>query len=98
MRLWFEWLGRVIPGLNLSVTDIWIKGGLLKAVVIARWTAQATLLDGTTYRNHGVHIIHLRNLKVASFDVNEDSQAVERALARQAKAGLEEAEAAPITS
>lgn len=98
VRLWFERLGRVMPSLHLTVTDIWIKGGLRRAVVVARWRAQATLLDGTPYRNHGVHIVHLRNLKVASIDVNEDSQAVERALERQAQAGLEEARAAPITS
>lgn len=96
--LWFERLGRVMPSLDLTPTDIWIKGGLRKAVVIARWTARATLQDGTLYKNHGVHVIHLKNLKVASIDVNEDSQAVERALARQANAGIEEATAAPIVS
>ena len=96
--LWFERLGRIMPSLHLTPTDIWIKGGLRNAVVIARWTARATLQDGTLYQNHGVHIIHLKNLKVASIDVHEDSQAVERALERQASAGTEEAKAAPIIS
>ena len=96
--LWFERLGRIMPSLHLTPSDIWIKGGLRNAVVIARWTARATLQDGTLYQNHGVHVIHLKNLKVASIDVHEDSQAVERALARQASAGIEEAGAAPIIS
>lgn len=98
LRLWFERLGRLVPDLQLTVTDVWVKGGVRRAVVIVRWTAEASLLDGTPYRNHGVHIIHLHNLKVASIDVNEDSQAVARALERQAGAGLAEALAAPITS
>jgi len=98
MRLWFERLGRVVPTLKLTITDIWVKGGLRKAVVIVRWDAAATLLDGDPYRNHGVHVIHLRNRKIVSIDVSEDSQAVARCLERQAQAGIAEALAAPIVS
>jgi ketosteroid isomerase-like protein len=98
MRLWFERLGRVVPTLTLTVTDVWVTGGLSKAVVIVRWDANATLLDGSPYRNHGVHIIHLRRLKIVSIDVSEDSQAVARCMERQAEAGIAEALAAPIVS
>lgn len=87
-----------MPALDLTVTDVWVKGGLSKAVVFVRWNATATLLDGSPYRNHGVHIIHLRRLKLVSLDVNEDSQAVARALQRQAAAGVDEALAPPIIS
>lgn len=98
MRLWFERLGRVVPTLKITVTDVWVHGGLRKAVVVVRWVAAATLLDGGPYRNHGVHVIHLRRLKIASIDVNEDSQAVALCMERQAKAGIAEALAAPIVS
>lgn len=98
MRLWFERLGRVVPTLEITVTDIWVKGGPRKAVVIVRWDAAATLLDGDPYRNHGVHVIHLRKLKIVSIDVSEDSQAVAKCLQRQAKAGIAEALADPIVS
>jgi hypothetical protein len=45
-----------------------------------------------------VHVIQLRNRKVISIEVDEDSQAVARGLERQARSGLTEALAAPITS
>lgn len=98
VRLWFERLHRLMPDLTITVTDVWVHGGLRRAVVIVRWTVDATLLDGNPYANHGVHIIRLHNRKIVSIDVNEDSQAVAEALQRQALAGLAEASAAPIVS
>ncbi len=98
LRLWFERLGRVLPDLRLTVTDVRVSGGLLRSVVVVRRDAAATLLDGSTYRNHGVHVIHLRRLRLVSLDAVEDSQAVAEALERQADAGVEEARAAPLTS
>lgn len=98
MRMWLERLGRVVPTLKVTVRDVWVKGGLRKAVVIVRWDAAATLLDGDPYQNHGVHVIHLRNRRIVSIDVSEDSQAVASCLERQAKAGIAEALAAPIVS
>ena len=98
VRLWFGRLQRLIPGLTLTVTDVWVIGGLRKTTVIVRWTAAATLLDGVPYANRGVHVIQLRNRKIVSIDVEEDSQAVVLALQRQAHSGLTEALAAAITS
>ena len=98
VRLWFERLQRLIPGLTLTVTDVWVVGGLRKTTVIVRWTAAATLLDGLPYTNRGVHVIQLRSRKIVSIDVEEDSQAVVLGLNRQAHSGLTEALAAPITS
>jgi len=54
VRLWFEPLHRVLPGLIVTVTDVWVSGGLRRAVVIVRWTASTTLLDGGAYTNRGV--------------------------------------------
>ena len=48
--------------------------------------------------NRGVHVIQLRSRKIVSIDVDEDSQAVVLGLKRQARSGLTEALAAPITS
>jgi len=45
-----------------------------------------------------VHVIQLRNRKATSIEVDEDSQAVACGLERQARSGLTEALAAPITS
>ena len=63
LRLWFERLHRLMPGLTLTVTDVWVVGGLRRTTVIVRWKAAATLLDGLPYDNHGVHVIQLRNRK-----------------------------------
>jgi ketosteroid isomerase-like protein len=98
LRLWFERLHRLLPNLELTVTDVWVKGGLSTAVVIVCWNSAATLHDGGPYINHGVHVINLCHRKVASIDVSEDSQAVAAGLERQARAGLSEALAAPIVS
>lgn len=98
VRLWFERLHRVVPDLTITVGDVWVQGGLRRAVVVVRWSVAATLLDGSHYTNRGVHIIHLRRRQIVSIDVHEDSQAVARALQIQAAAGLAEASAPPIVS
>lgn len=98
VRLWFERLHRLVPGLTLTVGDVWVVGGLRDATVIVRWTAEATLLDGLPYHNREVHVIQLHNRKIVSIDVEEDSQAVDLGLKRQAHSGLAEALAAPITN
>ena len=98
LRLWFERLHRLMPGLTLTVTNVWVIGGLRRTTVIVRWKAATTLLDGLRYDNHGVHVIQLRNRKVTSIEVDEDSQAVARALESQARSGQAEALAGPIAS
>jgi ketosteroid isomerase-like protein len=98
LRRWFHRLGRVLPNLSLAVTDLWVTGWPGNTTAFVRWEASATLLDGTPYRNRGVHIIAMRWGKVVSIDAHEDSQAVAQGLAIQAAAGLAEALAEPIIS
>ena len=98
LRSWFQRLGRLCPTLHLTVTDVWVTGLPHDTTAVLRWDATQDLPDGSTYRNHGVHVVRLRWLKVVSIDANEDSQAVERALAIFAAHGVEEATCEPITS
>lgn len=98
LRAWFQRLGRLCPTLHLSVTDVWVKGLPHDTTALLRWDATQDLPDGSIYANHGVHVVRLRWLKVVSIDANEDSQAVERAMALFAAHGVAEATAAPITS
>ncbi len=98
LRLWFERLGRLIPGLLLNVSDTWVKGFPHNTTVIMRWSATDTRIDGTPYRNHGVHIIRMRWGKVFAIDANEDSQVVAENLILLAAHGVEEAAAPPILS
>ncbi len=98
LRRWFERLGRVLPNLQLTINDIWVKGPPWRTTVIVQWDGAATLLDGGPYVQHAVHIITLRWGKIHALDVFEDSQEVARALGVQAQAGLDEATAEPIVS
>ena len=98
LRAWFGRLGRLCPTLHLSVTDVWVKGLPHDTTALLRWDATQNLPDGSAYANHGVHVVRLRWLKVVSIDANEDSQAVERAMAVFAAHSVAEATAPPITS
>ena len=43
---WFKRVNTVMPDLKLEITDIQVKGGPAKTLVIARWTATCKLLNG----------------------------------------------------
>jgi ketosteroid isomerase-like protein len=91
-------LFRLASTLQLTVHDVWVKGGPWNTTIIMRWSAVQDLPDGSPYNNHGVHIIHLRWGKVFDIDANEDSQLVAASLQLWAARGVSEALAAPILS
>lgn len=98
LRLWFDRLGRLGPGLTLTVQDVWVKGWPANTVIIIRWSATDVLPNGSPYRNHGVHIVRMRWGKIVEIDANEDSQAVAESLKMRAEYGVEEAMAPAIES
>lgn len=93
-----RWLGRLGPGLTLTVHDVWVKGWPQNTVIIVRWSASDTLPDASPYHNHGVHIIRMRWGKIVEIDANEDSQTVAESLKMRATYGVAEAAAEPIVS
>ncbi len=95
---WFERLGRLGPGLTLTVHDVWVKGLPHDTTIIMRWSATDTLIDGSPYRNYGVHILKMRWFKIVDIDAYEDSQAVAENLKLQAAHGIREAAEPPILS
>jgi ketosteroid isomerase-like protein len=95
---WFQRLGRLAPTLKLSVQDVWVKGWPHNTTILIRWTATQTLVDGSPYENHGVHVIRMKWGKVVEIDANEDSQVVAESLKVVAAQGITEALAAPIVS
>jgi ketosteroid isomerase-like protein len=95
---WFERLGRVFPTLQLTVHDVWVKGGPWNTTVIIRWSGVQNLPDDSPYENHGVHILRMRWGKVFDIDANEDSQLVATGLQICAAHGVAEALAPPIVS
>jgi len=98
VRLWFERLGRLAPGLTLTVHDVWVRGLPHDTTIILRWSAKDTRVDGSPYRNFGVHILKMRWFKIIDIDAYEDSQAVAENLKLQAAYGVREATEAPIVS
>ena len=98
VRRWFERLGRLAPELTLTVHDVWVKGLPHDTTIIMRWSAKDTRIDGSPYRNHGVHILKMRWFKIVDIDAYEDSQAVAENLKLQAAHAVEEAAEAPIVS
>ncbi|MCP3462770.1 nuclear transport factor 2 family protein [Bradyrhizobium sp. CCGUVB23] len=99
VRRWFERLGRVLPTLQLTVDNIWVKGWPWHTTVFAQWDATATLLNGdASYVNRGLHVFTLRWGRVYALEEFQDSQEAARGLAAQAAAGLKEAVAEPIVS
>jgi ketosteroid isomerase-like protein len=98
VRRWFERLGTVLPTLHLTITHLYIKGWPWATTAIVRWDAQASLLDGSEYHNHGAHFIYLRWGKVYRMVVYEDTQAIAHALQCQARSGITEAAAKKIES
>jgi hypothetical protein len=60
LRLWFERLHRLMAGLTLTVTDVWVVGGLRRTTVIVRWkrrrrssTVSRTTITGCTSSSSG---------------------------------------------
>lgn len=98
VRRWFERLGRLGPGLTLTVHDVWVKGLPYDTTIIMRWSAKDTLVDGSPYSNYGVNILKMRWFTIVDIDAYEDSQAVAENLELQAAHGVREAADPPIVS
>ncbi len=95
---WFQRVGRLLPDLNLTITNVVVKGWPNNTLVIAQWTAAATLANGDAYRNQGVHFVALKWGKITEMTVYEDSQAVAHALEKQYESGIIEAKAPQLVS
>ncbi len=95
---WFKRVNTVMPELKVKITDLRVKGGPGNTLVIARWTATCTLLNGEAYENKGVHFITLKWGKAVKFDVYENTKVVSHGLDVQFEAGIKEAKAPKIES
>lgn len=93
---WFKRLGTVMPALKLTINKVTVKGAPWDTDIFAEWTATATLINGESYQNRGVHVINMKWGKVTSIDAHEDALAVSVALNKQYESGVKEAKAAKI--
>lgn len=96
---WLERVGRVLPDVRFTITDVVVAGWPHRTTAFARWDAHATLADGRDpYRNRGVHVVRLEWFKIVDMDVYQDTHLLRAALDRQAAAGIDEAVAPQLTS
>lgn len=91
LHRWFYRLGRVLPSLQIQVSQIWVTGWPWDTTVFVQWDGTATLLNGDAYINRGLHVFTLRWGKVYALEEFQDSQEAARGLAIQAAMGLKEA-------
>ncbi|GFZ45484.1 hypothetical protein JCM24511_03210 [Saitozyma sp. JCM 24511] len=93
---WLQRAGRLMPNWRFDVENVWVTGTPDKADVLVRWTLTDLDPVGNPWHAHGMSYARFVNGKIVEQDLCLDSQAVAEAFAAKAKAGLEEAAAAPI--
>lgn len=96
VRHWFERLAFLFPELQFHVHDVLVKGPPWNTRVVVRWTDTGYRRTGEPYRNEGMHLLRFRWGRVARIEAHLDTQTVERACARMAAQGVDEAKAEPI--
>ncbi len=95
---WSRRLERLFPGHEFKVERVAVSGWPWRTHVAVGWTALLEPRVGASYVNVGAHWLEIRWGKVTYIRAYLDSQAVARACATMAEAGVDEAAAAPITA
>lgn len=96
MRLWFQRLYRLSPGLNFEIKNIAVSGFPWDTTIAVEWVDTATPADGSSYVNEGVHVIKMTWGKVVYLHAYLDTQETEVLCKRLVAYGLAEAGAPPI--
>lgn len=97
MRLWWERMYRLFPGLAFEVKDVVAAGGPWHTRVFTLLEFVKPLPDGTRYSNVVMQRMVMRWGRITEIHTLEDTQRCMRLLAWQAANGKEEAQAAPIS-
>jgi ketosteroid isomerase-like protein len=95
MAEWFERLFRLFPDLRFEVRDVLVAGWPWRTRAVVLVGIQATV-EGEPYENELAQRLEIRWGKITRVTNLEDTQKLERALARIEAGGVEEAGAAPI--
>jgi ketosteroid isomerase-like protein len=94
---WFGRLERLIPELSFEVHRVAVKGPPWDMWIAVQWTDHGRAADGEPYENHGAHWIRIRRGRAVRVQAYLDTGRVTALCERMARAGIEEAAAAPIT-
>lgn len=98
VQRWFERTFRVLVGLTFAPRTLVACGPPWNTVVTTHLEVSATLADGSRYQNEALQLLRLRWGKVVEDRIFEDTQRLAEALARQARGGIAEAAAAPLSA
>lgn len=96
-RRWFERLARIFPRLKFDIRNIAVSGGPWNTLAAVEWVDAIGTEDGGWHQNSGVHIIRLRWGKVTEIRIYCDTQKVAELCEIQARCGLQEALAKPLS-
>ncbi|NUT94832.1 MAG: nuclear transport factor 2 family protein [Saccharothrix sp.] len=83
---WFRDLLHLFPGIRLTPTEVIARGWPWDTTVVTRFRVEATLADGTPYRNEGVQWVRLRWGRMVDDYVLEDTARLADAVRRQSAA------------
>lgn len=97
MRLWWQRASRLMPDVKFDLDELLVTGGPWHTRIAITEIVHGPLPDGSTYNNHVHQLVHMKWGRVTSIKTLEDTQELARALDALAKAGFEDAHAAPIT-
>jgi ketosteroid isomerase-like protein len=96
LERWFQRVFRLFS-LDFDVKQVAVAGWPWRTTVAVEWVAHVTPVAGPTYDNRGAHVIGIRWGRIVYIHAYEDSQAVAAAFEKLREAGVEEADATPIT-
>jgi ketosteroid isomerase-like protein len=96
LKRWFERLFRLFSP-DFDVKQVAVAGWPWRTTVAVEWVARVTPVAGPAYDNHGAHLIGIRWGRIVYIHAYEDSQTVATAFDHLRRAGVEEADAAPIS-
>ncbi len=96
LRLWFERVYRLLPDLTFEAKNIVVSGWPWDTTAAVEWETRATLSNGQSYHNFGVHIYRMRWGRVILIEVHQDNQSISALCTRLAQLGQAEAAASPV--
>jgi ketosteroid isomerase-like protein len=96
MLRWFERIGRLIPEVEFEVERVTVKGPPWDMWIAVKWRDWGRAADGLPYENEGAHWIRIHRGRAVRIQAYLDTDRVTAMCERMARAGVEEASAAPI--
>lgn len=96
IRLWFERMLRLFPGITFEVADIKVSGMPWDTMVATQLVIRAPRPDGRPYLNRALQVVRLQWGRIVEDYVYEDTYVLVTELERLAQQGVAEAAASPI--